>query len=621
MVKRLVRDGNDVSILDLRHPSSSDLDYLRNASTPSFDISSFVQPASGPAQKLGKLSFIKADVRHGKTIANVFKRETAGFEGIIHLAGVARNTWCTEREEACHKLNVEGTEVIYRAALDATPVGVRPPWFIYASSIDAYGYQGELGAGKMNALGRTKWAAEKALEAVHLRSTGEGKAAHTVVLRLGTTFGSPVEFKDRLLPAIVERAMMEMPLQIMDGDEVIDLMRIEDALEAFIGTIKLLQMKRDQYEFGSQEADDEEFLAEKDAELLKGEEYERRQLGFSAGGFWDEFDVITGSTLTPRELLNVVVAATRSSSPIQDFSGPRQKQKPGPYRRKTPTVNPRLETDLNFKPQIPFEIGLQAYIHEQQAKFVDWSSQYLREKCPGSKYGDPNVITEADRRNERLDRLMGCTINMGVNHNGWVHHMKCGEEDGVTCQADNIKRDAYNWNQTVFNIVPPSIDNISPLANDLLDKRRTHSRDTGRSQFAVQFEEENTKMLLGFERSKGGAVDSSQKVQFKLYTKQDARHSEIVTEFEPRVSQALAVWSPLSLKLTWIPIKQVQSNASYLQLVVAGTNEFVDIVPQAKTTQFELAKLEEGSPHDVRVTLLCCPTSEPWPLLLDDRKL
>ena len=68
------------------------------------------------------------------------------------------------------------------------------------------------------------------------------------------------------------------------------------------------------------------------------------------------------------------------------------------------------------------------------------------------------------------------------------------------------------------------------------------------------------------------------------------------------------------------PRAQVQANASYLQLVVAGTNEFVDIVPQAKATHFELAKLAESSPHDVRMTLLCCPTAEAWPLLLDDRE-
>jgi hypothetical protein len=129
---------------------------------------------------------------------------------------------------------------------------------------------------------------------------------------------------------------------------------------------------------------------------------------------------------------------------------------------------------------------------------------------------------------------------MGVNHNGWVHHMKCGEQDGVTCQADNIKRDAYNWNQTVFNIVSPSMDNISPLANDLLDKRRLHSRDISGRALSVQFEEENTKMLLGFERNRGGAVNSSQTVHFKLYSKKDARRSEIVTEFEPRVRRAEA---------------------------------------------------------------------------------
>jgi nucleoside-diphosphate-sugar epimerase len=535
LVKRLIHEGNDISILDLRHPSPSDLDYLRNASTPSFDISSFVTQPLGPARKLGKLSIITADVRHAKQVTNIFQRETAGFEGIIHLAGVARNTWCTEREEECHKLNVEGTELIYRSAVDSTPSDVQPPWFIYASSLDVYGYQGELGAGKMNALGRTKWAAERTLKTAHEHAVGEGKVSPVAVLRLGTTFGSPIEFKDRLLPAVVERAMMEMPLQIMDSDEVVDLMRIEDAMEGFVGAIKLLQKKRDQYDLASSMDDDS--LPEEGV-MPPSEDDKRRQLGSSAQGYWDEFDVVTGSTLTPRELLNIVMAATRSSSPIQDFSGSRQKRKPGPYRRKTPAVDPRLEAELGFKPQIPFEIGLAAYIHEQQAKFVDWSSQYLRDKCPGSKYGNPTTIPEADRRNQRLDRLLGCSINMGVNHNGWVHHMKCGEQDGVTCQADNIKRDAYNWNQTVFNIVSPSIDNISPLANDLLDKRRVHSRDISGRALSVQFEEENTKMLLGFERNRGGAVNSSQTVHFKLYSKKDARRSEIVTEFEPRVRRA-----------------------------------------------------------------------------------
>ena len=496
----------------------------------------------GSKRRLGKLSIITADVRHARQVQNIFKKETKGFEGIIHLAGVSRNTWCTEREEECHRLNVEGTELMYQSAMEGTTSDVRSPWFIYASSIDVYGYQGELGSGRMNALGRTKWAAEEALRAAFDRSSSmeiEGGSARlppaTVILRHGTTFVSPIEFKDRLLPAIVERAMMEMPLQVMDADERIDLMRIEDAMDGFVGAIKWVQRRQAEIEAALQREAVSEWSEEEP--VAAGEE-KKRQTGISA--IWEEFDIVSGHILTPRELTNVVMAATRSSSPIQDFSLGREKA--GPYRRRTPPVDPKLETELGFKPRIPFETGLAAYIHEQQAKFVNWSSQYLRDKCPSSKYGDSTVRPEADLRNERLDRLMGCSINMGVNHDGWVYHMKCGEEDGINCQADNIKRNAYNWNQTVFVVVPPVKENISPLANDLLDRRRFAPRSRAREdKLVVQFQEELTKKFLGFERQKGGAVNASQPIHFKLYNKVEAQKSEIITQFEPMVSRLLRI--------------------------------------------------------------------------------
>ena len=137
---------------------------------------------------------------------------------------------------------------------------------------------------------------------------------------------------------------------------------------------------------------------------------------------------------------------------------------------------------------------------------------------------------------------MGCSINMGVNHDGWVYHMKCGEEDGINCQADNIKRNAYNWNQTVFVVVPPVKENISPLANDLLDRRRFAPRSRAREdKLVVQFQEELTKKFLGFERQKGGAVNASQPIHFKLYNKVEAQKSEIITQFEPMVSRLLRI--------------------------------------------------------------------------------
>jgi nucleoside-diphosphate-sugar epimerase len=531
LIKRLISDGYDVTLLDNQAPTSSDLQYLSDHSVPSFDISSFASSnPSSSRSRPGKLILADVDIRRYKPLRNVFKRSEQ-FDGIVHLAGVARNTWCTERETECADLNVNGTKRVFDAAMESSKG--KAPWFIYLSSIDVYGYRGELGSGTMNVLGKTKWATQQALRTAHDTAIEQGKSPRTAVLRLATTFGSPKEFKDRLLPAVVGRAMGEMPLQIMDADERIDLMRIEDALEGIMGAVNMLQ--------GGGRS---ESVADLDSVMEQGQMTEREEspLANAGNGYWDEFDLVSGSTISPNELVNIVMAATSSSSPIQDFSLTREKA--GPYRRVTPPVDSRAETILGFTARIPVEIGLAAYIHEQQAAFIDWATGYMRRNCPESaKYGNKAAVHRADIRNKEMDRLMGCTINMGVNHKGWVHHMKCGEKDGISCQADNIKRDSYNWNQTVFTVVPPYKGSISPLAADLAENNLKPHRRATKGPLVVQFEEELTKMVLGFRRKKGGAAASTAPIKFKLFTKEEALASEIVTEFEPRVSNQVVLSS------------------------------------------------------------------------------
>lgn len=537
LVKRLLHEGYDVTIWDTRRPTKADLAYLKKADHPGAQLAEYI-PIYSDSATLGKLSVIPDDIRNQQAVTNVLHHKRAQYGGIIHLAGVARNGWCTEQQQACTELNVDATTHLYKEAMQSTRGKTAAPWFIYASSLDVYGYQGQLGQGTMNVLGKTKFAAETSLLHLHHKYLySENVVPRTLVLRHATTFGSPTDFKDRLLPGVIGRAMMNMPLQIMDADERIPMMRIEDAVQAFLQGIKLLQQDDlgigeydPSYHYQGNQQDDEPFFGTRTE---------------TAQGYWNDFNIVSGFSLSPNELVNVVMAATSSSSPIQHFGMAREKV--GPWRRVTPGIEMRVNDLLDFQAKVPFEIGLAAYIHERQMAFVDWAKSYLRNTCPGSRYSNSKTVHQADIRNLNMERLMGCTLNIGVNHKGWIHYLKCGERDGISCQADNIKKGSFNWNQTVFNVIAPDPSSISNVAQDLAGqysqrssipfaKRGYHGKLNGRPT-TYQFEEELTQKVLGYKRKKNRGPKSSKAIRLKLYDKQEAQQADIVTEFDVEASR------------------------------------------------------------------------------------
>jgi hypothetical protein len=82
-----------------------------------------------------------------------------------------------------------------------------------------------------------------------------------------------------------------------------------------------------------------------------------------------------------------------------------------------------------------------------------YNLQYLTNNCPTSPLSSSTATTRthpADERNKDLSKLDGCTVNIGFDHAGTLHHLKC--EDGKHCIADGVKVPSYNWNQSVFII-------------------------------------------------------------------------------------------------------------------------------------------------------------------------
>jgi nucleoside-diphosphate-sugar epimerase len=499
----------------------------------------------------GRLAFVKGDVSVPRHVSALMAELTApltgktsptegalrtgrGLIGIIHLAGISRDIWCASRPAECEALNVKGTTNLFEALDEATRSvsGSRRPWFLHFSSLDVY--EAETGVVPrelegLTPLGRSKVRAERALEEAyhthlsHLSSSSSdadappGEGIRTIILRPSTIYGHPTDIQDRLVPALVRNALADLPVQVMH-DRPVDFIEVGDALDGVVGAVERLMGR--------------EAVQETKMEQLAGE---KRQLPVS-GPMFETYDLVSGYTATPKQLLDMIMRLTQSLSPIQDYTTQ-------PTTTKLPLMtldpSPSLRSKLGFQPSVSLDQGIAGYVSTVRQSVTDWARDYLGAECPESRpYGDPMVIHDADRRNKNIQRLAGCTANIGVNHDGWIHHVKCGDS---TCDADNIKTSSYNWNQSIFTILPygaepPSGDDAGGgkwgWAFGLLGTER---KDGASTPMRVQFVEGNTKKVLGFvkrEAPEGGR----QYVKLGLFDPVEAGNaSEIVTVFEPRV--------------------------------------------------------------------------------------
>jgi len=154
----------------------------------------------------------------------------AGFDGIIHLAGMTRVKWGQENPDRCQIENAVLTQRL-TAACARSP---KPPWLIYASSREVYGEPASLPVTDddplvpINVYGRSKAAAEDAVAA----AGREG--LRVAILRFSTVYGGVGDHPDRLFPALMHRALTGAALTLNGSDTIVDPTWIDDAVEAVV---------------------------------------------------------------------------------------------------------------------------------------------------------------------------------------------------------------------------------------------------------------------------------------------------------------------------------------------------------------------------------------------------
>ena len=158
-------------------------------------------------------------------------------DGIVHLAAISRVAWGESDPEACRDINERGTQAIVDLAVSAP----NKPWLIFASSREVYGDpQSKLVGeddplGPVNVYGKSKLAGEVIVGAA--RDAG----LQTSILRLSNVYGGPRDHADRAVPALVGRAVANLPITLTGSDHYFDFVHVDDVVAGLLTVIERLR--------------------------------------------------------------------------------------------------------------------------------------------------------------------------------------------------------------------------------------------------------------------------------------------------------------------------------------------------------------------------------------------
>nr|XP_019006535.1 uncharacterized protein I203_00124 [Kwoniella mangroviensis CBS 8507]OCF69996.1 hypothetical protein I203_00124 [Kwoniella mangroviensis CBS 8507] len=349
---------------------------------------------------------------------------STSFDGVIHLASVSLKSWCEPKENECHEVNVGGI----KAVLDQIEKTIsknkkrvwgqtKTPWIILASSMEVYpqeeGVSEVSGKNPKSALGRTKLAAETALEETVNNAIGE-TPLHGMILRFSEIYGYPHynSIPESFIPSLLTNALTSLPIQYNSDTPSLDLLHIDDAIK---GILKAVSRIEDNSKLGI-----------------------RNEV--------EEFNLVYGKRWQPQDIVELVRTETRSMSPLRDIGDKHSTLLPDFSRGLAGEV-------LGWEPEISAPVGLGLALQELSEEIAEYSRKWHQSHCsptPDFPSEDNYLIDHfvEDERNRDLSKLDKCTVNLAFDHEGWLHHVKC--EDGQHCTADGQKVTAMNWNQSVF---------------------------------------------------------------------------------------------------------------------------------------------------------------------------
>jgi len=309
-------------------------------------------------------------------------------DGVIHLGAVSLEEWCITRFTECEKTNVGGT----KALLDVIRLKgskSRMPWMILASSVEVFDGE-KSNRNPSSAIGRTKLAAELAIEG----ASEIDPDLKTGIIRVDEIYGydHSSSIPSTFIPSLIINALTGLPIQYSSTRRAKDYVHVDRAVEEILEVVEKVKES-------------------------------------NVGDGVVLHDLLSGNLVTEGQMVDIVRRQTNTLSPIRDLGV----SHPGVIGGST----------------IDLEIGLGETISNLISANEVYNAQYLTNNCP-TTIPFTTKIHPADERNKDLTKLIGCTVNIGFNHAGTLHHLKC--EDGKNCIADGIKVPSYNWNQSVFVI-------------------------------------------------------------------------------------------------------------------------------------------------------------------------
>ncbi len=221
--------------------------------------------------ELNHATYILEDIR------NIKKEMIDGCIGIIHLASVSRVIWGEENPMDTWSINVEGTQHIINVAQELS----KKPWIIYGSSREIYGEPRNFPVTEnhiwapINRYGYSKLAAEGLVNLYGLNNN-----IPILILRFSNVYGNTFDQMDRVIPKFLTRAINNLDLELQGSDNSFDFTHIDDTVEAIYLAINYIQ---------------------------KLNEYSNSNISFN---------ICTGIETNLRELANIILEITNSSSNI-----------------------------------------------------------------------------------------------------------------------------------------------------------------------------------------------------------------------------------------------------------------------------------------------------------------
>lgn len=200
LVKRLAGDGDQVTVIDnLSGGRESNLAGVSD-----------------------RIEFIRGDIT-GPALEGIVR----GKDIVYHLAAVSRVMDSVRDPLLCFRSNVQGTQAVAEACRKSG-TGI-----VFASSREVYGDAERLPVGEDAALmPKNPYAASKVAGEFILSSYGRTYGLKHCILRLANVYGS--RDSRRAVPVFIERCLRGEELVVYGGKQVLDMVHVSDAVEAFI---------------------------------------------------------------------------------------------------------------------------------------------------------------------------------------------------------------------------------------------------------------------------------------------------------------------------------------------------------------------------------------------------